>query len=272
MRLNRLFLSLVCCLLLASSLLAEDQKLQPTDIITRHLDSIGTAQARAAAKSRTIRTTVHMNNLVGASGSIDGTGLIVSVGNRSNIAMRFPVQDYPGEQFLFDGDKANVALIGPGKRSAIGEFVYLHDLILRNGLLGGTFLTSWPLLDLNSRQPRMKYEGLKKIDGRELHDISYSPKKGDRDLFIHLYFEPATFRHVRTEYSYDVDPSFDHNQKVHGTFTKYRVEEEFSDFKVVDGLTLPSVWKLRYSASSNTTVVTEWQITSNNVTHNNVVD
>jgi hypothetical protein len=89
---------------------------------------------------------------------------------------------------------------------------------------------------------------------------------------IHLYFEPTTFRHVKTEYSYDVDPSLDHNQKVHGTFTKYRVEEEFSDFKVVDGLTLPSSWKLRYSATSNKTVVVEWQVTSNNVAHNTVVD
>ena len=272
MRLNRLFVFFVCSVLFASSLFGEEKKLQASDIVNRHLASIGTPEARAAAKSRTIRGTVRMTNLVGASGNVDGSAMMVSIGQRFTIAMRFPVEDYQGEQFVFDGKNVNVALIGPAKRSALGEFVYLHDMIVREGILGGTFLTSWPLLDTNVRQPRLKYDGLKKIDGRELHEISYSPKKGDRDLLIDLYFEPDTFRHVKTVYTYEVDPSFSHNQRVHGSFTKYRIEEEFSDFKVADGLTLPSVWKLRYSATSDKTVMTEWVITSSSVTENNVVD
>lgn len=271
MRFNRLFVPFIC-FLLSSTLFAQDQKLQVSDIVSRHLASIGTPQARTAIKSRTVRTTVQMKNVVGTAGSIDGTGIIVSFGDKSSIAMRFPSQDYRGEQFVFDGSKVNIGLIGPAKRSAIGEFLYLHDDIVRNGLLGGTLTTSWTLLNENSKKVQLKYEGLKKVDGRMLHDVSYSPKKGDRDLLIHFFFEPDTFRHVKTEYSYDIDPSLDHNQRVHGTFTKYRVEEIFSDFKTVDGVTLPSLWKLRYSAISDKTVVIEWQTITQSVQHNNVTD
>jgi len=67
--------------------------------------------------------------------------------------------------------------------------------ILREGLFGGTISTAWPLLDLKPAG-EAKYEGVKKIDGRELHDLTYVPNKSSSgsDLTIHLYFEPDTFR------------------------------------------------------------------------------
>jgi hypothetical protein len=78
----RLFLLSLCVCLFVLPSFGQDQKLQLNDVISRHLDSIGTAQARAAVKSRAVRTSVRMTNVVGASGSIDGSGLLVSLGNQ----------------------------------------------------------------------------------------------------------------------------------------------------------------------------------------------
>lgn len=38
------------------------------------------------------------------------------------------------------------------------------------------------------------------MDGRELHEIEYTPKGGLNSIKVKLFFEPDTFRHVRTEY------------------------------------------------------------------------
>jgi hypothetical protein len=259
-------------MLCLSPLFGGEQEPATQDILSRHLASIGTAGARAAAKSRTVRASVRMTNLVGGNGTMEGSGLLVSLGNRFSIAMKFPDPNYPGEQFVFDGSKTKVGLIGPAKRSRLGDFLFLHDQILREGLFGGAMLTSWPLLDSHVNQARLKYNGLKKIDGRDLHELSYSPKKGDRDMLTYLYFEPDTFRHVKTVYIYEVDPSFGHNQLTHGTFTRYRIEEDFTDFKTVDGVTLPSLWKVRYSATTDTTLMSEWQIQAESITDNNVTE
>jgi hypothetical protein len=268
----RLLLACVCVLLFAVVSWCEEPKLQAADVVARHLDSIGTAAARAAAKSRTLRASAHMAVLIGGTGSNDGSAMMVSDARRFSIAMKVPDTSYPGEQFVFDGAKAQIGLIAPSKRSLIGEFMYRQDQILRDGLVGGTLLTSWALIDINGRKPTLKYEGLKKIDGRELHDLSYFPKKADRDLLIHLYFEPDTFRHVKTSYEFSIAPTFGHNQLQHGSYTRYRIEETFSDFKVVDGLTLPSKWNLRYTAVADSTYSLEWQISVDAVAHNNLVD
>ena len=260
----------VACLALPS--FGEDAKLQVSDVISRHLESIGTASARAAVKSRSIRASVHYQILEGTPGSSEGVGMLVSDARRLSIALKPSDTQYPGEQFVFDGSKSLIALIAPSTRSMLGEFLYSHDAILRDGLLGGSLMTTWALLDVNGRKATIKFDGLKKIDGRNLYEISYIPHKADADLLIHLYFEPDTFRHVKTMYDFSVSPSFSHNQLRHGSYSRYRVEENFSDFRVTDGLTLPSKWTLRCTAESDRTLSIEWQVTADTIMHNNVVD
>jgi hypothetical protein len=55
------------------------------------------------------------------------------------------------------------------------------------------------LLDIEKRNPSLKYTSAK-VDGRELHEIDYTPKGGMNNIRVKLFFEPGTFRHVRTEY------------------------------------------------------------------------
>lgn len=272
MRISRISFVPLFLIVMASLCFGGDTNLQVKDIITRHLDSIGTPQARSAAKSRSIRASLHFRVVQGTPGNSDGMGMIVSDARRLSIGLKPSDPKYPGEQFVFDGSKAQIGLVGPARRSMLGDFLYSQDAILRDGLLGGSLTTAWALLDVNGRKANLRYDGIKKIDGRDLHELVYIPRKADADLRIHLYFDPETFRHVKTVYDFAVSPGFSHNQLQHGSYSRYKVEEDFADFRVTDGLTLPSKWTLRCTTESSSTLSVEWQTTVTGMMHNNVVD
>jgi hypothetical protein len=71
---------------------------------------------------------------------------------------------------------------------------------MKEGLLGGVWSQGWPMLDLETRNPTLKYTGTETIDGREIHEMDYAPKGGLNGIKVKLFFEPDTFHHVRTEY------------------------------------------------------------------------
>ena len=98
------------------------------------------------------------------------------------------------------GKKFSARQFKPGSRTCLAQFFLTNDAIFKEGLVGGTLTESWPLLNLTDKNPKLEYVGLKKIGDHQLHAMKYTPRKGS-DLKIVLYFEPDTFRHVRTEYS-----------------------------------------------------------------------
>ncbi len=271
----------LCCALLAA---AQQEKLTAQEIVARHLDSIGMAAARAAIRSRTAQAGAQYDVLIGRpAGHAQGSALLVSLDRRVSFAMRFPGTVYPDEQYVFDGKEVKIALANTRERSAMGDFFYRHDVLMKEGLFAGTLRTSWALLDTAGRQPKLRYDGLKKIDGRELHDLVYVPTKGaDPDLIIHLYFEPDTFRHVKTVYSFNVPQAMQHvREQQRGSVrsrgqdredTRYKVEEDFSEFRPLDGVTLPGRWKLTYTGESSVTLSTAWEFTLSAVAHNNVTE
>ncbi len=273
-------LAWICCVVAAPA----QEKLTAEDLVTRHLEAIGPAAARAAIKSRAARASAQFDVVLGTpTGHAQGNALLVSLDRRVSFAMRYPDTQYPDEQFVFDGKSVQVSLGNTRTRSFLGDFLYRHNVLMSEGLFGGTLRTSWPLLDLAGRQPRLKYEGLKKIDGRELHDLVYKPKKGaDQDLTIHLYFEPETFRHVKSVYTFTVERGLRHQAELsrrdvyagpqYREDTRYRMEETFTDFRTVDGLTLPGRWKLTYTAEGTATISTAWEFTLGPVAHNNVTE
>ncbi len=251
---------------------ADQAKLTAEEVVARHLDSIGTAAARAAVKSRTAQGSARMELLMGGSDNAAGSVMLVSDGRRFVITMQFTTGREGGERFVFDGSKTQIAMVKPGVRSQLGEFLYQRDDILKEGLLGGALMTSWSLLDVAGHRPQLKYEGLKQIDGRSLHELSYAPRKGDRDLLIHLYFEPDTFRHVKTVYSFTIARPMGNRRGFERDDTQYRIEEAFSDFRTVDGLTLPGHWNLRYSVSGTSAMIVSYDVALATIAHNNVVE
>ncbi len=278
----------VCIAALASALMAagQENKLTAQDIVARHLESIGPAAARAGVKSRSARAATQFDVIIGSpTGHAEGSSWLVSLDRRMILDMRYPGTKFPDERIVYDGKNVQVAIANTPERTGswLGDFLYRHNVLMSEGLFSGALRVSWPLLDVAGRQPKLRYQGLKKIDGRELHDLTYEPKKrGDSDLIIHLYFEPDTFRHVKTVYTFSVERGVQHQAELtrntgksgplNREDTRYRVEEIFSDFRPVDGLTLPARWKVTYTSESSSTVSTAWEFTLGGVAHNNVTE
>lgn len=133
------------------------------------------------------------------------------------------------------------------------------------------------------------------MDGIELHVVTYQPKKST-GLEITMYFEPETFHHVRTVYletqgvgisaaslASSMPPSTKKTlthlsgqdvasaRRQPNTWT---IEEQFSNFTTVDGLTLPIHYDLRFQErlQNNFVKTVEWDITTTRVLNNISVD
>ncbi len=277
----------VCIAFLACALIAaaQENKLTAQELVARHLESIGPAAARAAIKSRAAQAATQFDVLLGNPvGHAEGNSLLVSLDRRLILDMRYPGTKFPDERIVYDGKAVQVAVAkSPGHaQSWLGDFLYRHNVLMSEGLFAGALRVSWPLLELGAHQPKLRYEGLKKVSSRELHDLVYVPKKADSDLTIHLYFEPESFRHVMTVYTFTVESGLQHQGELtrstgkrgpaYREDTRYRVEEIFSDFRPIDGLTLPAHWKLTYTAESSNTISTVWEFALGTVTHNNVTE
>jgi hypothetical protein len=139
--------------------------------------------------------------------------------------------------------------------------------------LYGSLSTNWALLNVAGRQPKLDVTGIKKIDGRSLYEMKYAPKKANGNIQAFLYFDPETFRHVRSQYKAELVSSS--VQKITDTAetVRYTLTEEFDDFKQVDGLTLPHSYKIDYSIDSPTGgFVGGWSYTIKQVAHNQTIE
>jgi hypothetical protein len=239
---------------------AAEQKLKPEELIAKHLESIGTAEARAAARNRIITGISELTLKQGGSGNLLGSALLASEGNKNLLMMAFDRPDYPAEKIGYNGHKLSVQAIRPGMRTPLGEFFRTHEEMFKEGLVGGTLSQSWPLLNVAARAPKLEYGGTKKFDGRLAHELKYTPNKGS-SLKIKLYFDAENFRHIRTEYERVIAASMGPRPGASAgrLDTRYKVVEEFSDFKEENGLTLPHTYKFELRISSESApMLLEW--------------
>jgi len=242
-----ILLALVVLGLAGTSASAKDAGLKAEDLVAKHLASIGTSEVIAATKSRVVEGKVHFT-FQSQSAVEDGKQTLVSQGDKLHFYVGLPNPNYKGERFVSDGSKIYIADIKPGIRSSLGEFIHVQDRIIREGLWGGVLSTNWALLAIDQRHPKLSYGGLRKIDGKELHQLRYSPSKRS-DLEISLYFEPDAFRHVLTVYQLIISPQMGTSDvtTARQNDTTYRLEERFAEFKTFDGLTLPTQWEVRFT-------------------------
>jgi hypothetical protein len=239
--------TLFCLFVFLSIAFAKDD-MSVGELVKKHVNSIGTEQARAGVKSRVVQGSLRFHILTGGAGYQDGKQVLVSEGNKLVSLLKLPNPSYHGERFVSDGRNTEEAQIRPGVWSELGDFVRVHNEILTEGLWGGSLSTAWAIANLEDRHANLHYDGLKKMDGRELHRLTYKPSKGS-DLEIQLYFDPDTFRHVLTTYSLTISPHIGRTDAstAGAQFTRYLLEERFSDFKEVDKLTLPGRWDLKFN-------------------------
>lgn len=246
----------------ATSLFA--QKMKPEEVLAKHLDSIGTAEARAATKSLIAVGDAQVKSITKITTPVVGRLVIASAGEKNFWGMNLNSTDYPSEKFSYDGKNAKVGLVKLGLRSTLGSFVQSNDLMLEQGLFGGTLSNSWAMLDMASRKAKLSFEGTKKIDGRESYVLGYSPKGGG-DIDIKLYFDKENFRHVRTEYKRISSAGIGTRPEDSSKYSENRITltEDFADFKPVDKLTLPHSYRIKYSTTGNSNGSTEIEWTFN---------
>lgn len=263
MKQNKTFLSLAAAmvaiifamatsqLVLNSSVQAED-KLTAKDVIAKHLEAIGPQETRESITTRLLSGVCKFAVKNGQAGSLQGPALLASDGKKFLLGMNFGHSTYPFEKFGYDGQKLTVAYIAPSVRSSLGNFLITEDVSFREGLMGGVLSTAWPLFDANWNNSRIEYGGLKKVDGQQVHELRYSPRKGSESK-IKIFFDATTYNHVRTEYlkvisaQMGATPELSSRQRE----TRYELTESFGDFKKASVLTLPHSYKVQLVVAGN---------------------
>ena len=250
------------------------QKLKPEDVVARHLESIGTTEARAAISSRVAQGSADVTMRIGGSGHSVGGAVMASQGRMSLIGIIFAPQDYSNEKAAFDGTKLTLGELTPGNRTRLGTFFREHDIMFKEGLIGGTLSAAWPLLDLSVKNPKLKYLGVKKISGRSLHVLEYESRSGG-NLDIRLYFDSETFQHVRTEYeqSFVAQTVTRPEDAARQKETHLKFIEEFSNFKIENGLNLPHMYKMQLTIDTERNpLLQDWLITLSQFVFNKNLD
>jgi len=250
------------------------QKMNGGEVIARHLESLGSANARAAITTRIMSGTSQVIFRTTPAGQAVGKAVLASEGVKNLFGMSFPSPVYPREQLAYNGISFMAAFATPGTRSVLGSFLMTNDVIFKQGLMCGTLSSAWPLLDLQSRGAQLNYLGTKKIDNRLLHEVRYTPS-GNSDLKITIYFDSETFHHVRTEYDRVIPApmgkvEYSNVQEREG---RYKMIEEFSLYRAEGGLNLPHIYTIKVSVDTvNGTFLADWTIKLTQFDFNQKID
>ena len=295
----------------SESLSAKDKELTPEEVVAAHLKSIGTPEFLTSIKNRGMSGNTTVEFVQGGVGTLPGQGMVISAGRNLSIILKYGAVQYPGEYLAYDGSDVEVSTITPGQRSPLGDFLFRYKGVMKEGLLGGVLSLGWPLLDLEKRNPSLKYASAK-VDGRDLHEIDYTPKGGMNNIKVRLFFDPDTFHHVRTEYMLKVEgeqalqagqtvtqgvPSSaglaggqrggpvtrDAGVQDQLAYSYYRLVEKFDDFKEVKfkdaqggetrSLILPHSYNLEYSVEGQgSPFLGHWKITADQWMQNGKLD
>ncbi|HKP45866.1 MAG TPA: hypothetical protein VJT50_04640 [Pyrinomonadaceae bacterium] len=232
--------------LFGSGVIASADKMTPDEVIAKHLAAIGPAETLAGVKTRLVSGNVNARfRLTNTRVEVSGPAVLASDGNKVVLGMGFNANNYPFEKAAFDGEKVTVGILPSGGRSRLADFLIAQELVMKHGLLGGELSSAWPLYNPIAKDVKLTYAGTDKINGRQVHKLKYTPKNAG-NLQTTLYFDAETFQHVRSQYEYAIparqgsDPTLSAAQRE----SRFKLIEEFSDFKPVDKLTLPHKYHL----------------------------
>jgi len=228
------FLLIVCCIFAVQmpGLCADNPSLE--QLAARHLESIGGADALSQIKSVAFTGTSDAEFIQGWFGTSQGTSILVSEGSKMALIMEFSAVDYRREYFACDGKAVTVGDVRFGVRAPLADFLYRYDKIIKNGLLGGVYSRAWPLFNVGRNRAKMKVRKTR-VEDAELYELEYRPKDYHNDMKICLYFDPETWRHVRTDYYLSNYQGYD---------KRATLTEKFENFRKIGNLTLPHSYTL----------------------------
>ena len=179
--------------------------------------------------------------------------------------------------------------------------------LVQEGLYAGVLSTDWALLKLKDKRARIRYRGLKTFEGRKLHEVDYKPRKKVRyrvrlyfepETYRHVASKyrivvPRSAMRGLTNISSGggapvgagggITPGSRTVSNNRGSLlgqiggpgagddptTRSTVEltERFSDFKQVDGLTLPHQYQITLNVDANTGFVGHWGMKLERMSH-----
>jgi hypothetical protein len=243
-------------------------------LIQKHLESIGTPQARAAAKSRVLVGQGMLSSKLGYAGRIGGPAQLASEGNDFLLAIIFNSNDYPYEKLAYDGK--DITLGRPsGDISQLGEFIKSQSAIIKQGYFGGVLSASWPLLDPTNKKLKVEYGGIENVGGKPLYKLK-ARVPGSGDMRVSLYFEPDTFHHVLTVYTYTIQPhmiSHDSTEDASAKASYFTLTERFSNFKKAGDLVLPLGYAIDLTNQlQDSTQQLTWSISFSQVFYNQEIE
>jgi hypothetical protein len=253
------FVVLLLSFLFVLTAFASDKPTQE-EIIAKSLQAFGPAELRAPAAGRELDCRAAWRVIVGGTGALQGTCFLQTRADKIHFNMDLKNTSYPGEDIVYTGEgKPVIRHVTPSVRSPLGTFLDANPAVVKSGLFGGVLTGAWPLFNFEKSGAKLNSHGLKKIDGQKLYEFQYEgPKQGDTKIF--LYFDPDTGRHVITEYR-ALAPGASSNGigQPGGKDTVTTVQERFTEFREVGGMTLPLVWTIRYAEEQGH--IQEWQMT-----------
>jgi len=142
-----------------------DTKIAPAEVVTKHLDAIGTADARSRVHGTRVQGSCQITVKEGGTGQAQGQAVLSSQGEMNLFKLAFE-SEQDLTWYKFDGSKTSVSQFRPGRRTSLENFFASYDIIFKEGLLGGILTESWPLLNLEKKNPKMESTGTKEVDGK----------------------------------------------------------------------------------------------------------
>lgn len=260
MKLTAIILTLIFLFNASGSVAPVADKVKPEELVAKHIDAIGTAEARKSDRSRIVAGTSLMNLKTGGRGNSTGPALLASQKEKVLLKAEFTSAGYPFEKLGFDGRKLHAKQYSPGVRSPLAEFFMSHDVVFSDGLIGGTLSSAWPLLDLAARGAKLQYGGTDKVNGRQTHKLKYVPHEGG-ELKITIFIDAENFQHLRTEYERVIAAPMGATPGASASMRemRYKLVEDFRDFRAEGGLTLPHTYTIQYTVSRlNQPLALDW--------------
>jgi hypothetical protein len=254
MKKHLLLVSLVCVFCLSVTA----QKMKAEELVAKNLDSIGNAESRGKIKNSVASGNVIFSLGLSKNSILNGKVLFASEGSKRLFGMLFTSDYYPIERISYDENKLKVAFTNPSTYSALGSYLHRFPEIIKEGLLGGVIQTNWAMVNYLNTKAKIEFGGKKKLDGLETF----------------TFFNANTFQHVRTEYRNIISALLGSTPESSSSQTETQevLVEEFSDFKVENGLLLPHTYNVKLSSSGGNTKEWLYKITFDSFFVNQPID
>ena len=240
---------------------------KPEQLVAEHVKSVGNPALLSEIKSLMFSGTADVNFILGMSGNMRGDATVVSQGSQIAIIMKFGDINYPGEYFAFDGKDITIGNFQPGLKSPIAEFLFRYNKMMKQGIVGGVLSNAWPLLNIQDHKKVKMKTRKTKVEKIELYELEYQPADWFGDMKIRMYFEPDSFRHVRTEYKVRTGITGSTGNMLGTEDLYYTLVEKFEDFKNAGEFTLPHRYALHYAVdgAGQAGFIADWILTAQKI-------